>query len=313
VRENQQLFDAARPASPDMYLLHSEDTLRLAGVEGEGTDPRNPRNRQSAADALCGAYLMCSDLGLNIAFVWADELSVKSAQSLGARRAHLIAPGTYSLSLCTCRALVAFTEAGGRLIADGLIGYKDPDGNLARENRLLMDKLFGSTLEDILPADDGEAPLSPLGWFYQVVLRPNEAQTKQCFPDGNPAVLQNGTGQGSTIRIATVFFQRYMSRPDASHLRLLEAILGEAYLRSRFCLVEPQSQEIRIRVLWARGDRILILMNRGRDARVAMRFGTPGTVTALDGSEGVKVLSADCTEAAVSEGSVRLLLWTPRH
>ena len=53
-----------------MDFPHFEHTAALGLIEGSGPDSvENPRGKQMASDALCGAYLMCADLGLNVQLI----------------------------------------------------------------------------------------------------------------------------------------------------------------------------------------------------------------------------------------------------
>ena len=153
LKEHSALFATARPPRPDVWILHSEHTGALGLIEGSGAfGVDNPRNPQMASDALCGAYLMCADLGLNAQLI--DESRL--ARSEFPAGSVLLLPGVTALDIDTCRVLETFVRSGGTLIADGLVGYKEKNGAISLENRAVTDALFGAALVDIRAAVDFE-------------------------------------------------------------------------------------------------------------------------------------------------------------
>lgn len=67
------MFAKAKPEKPDIWMLFSEDCWNLSWLEGQGENVEEPRNNQMAPDALCGEYLMCADLGLQVGIVYEGE------------------------------------------------------------------------------------------------------------------------------------------------------------------------------------------------------------------------------------------------
>jgi len=334
IAAHQRLFDESLPASPDAYILYSEATMRLSGLEGRGDDVNDPRNAQMAADALCGAYLICADLGLSAGFVHADSLSAESARLMGERRTVLIAAGAYALSSATCEALECFARAGGVLVADGLIGYKDPNGLLCPKNDETLGRLFGAELADILPcpsypdsdgavefpglpgADDsaGKSPEKdghmPI-WFFHTLLDPKGSEIILDCPGGGIGAVENRPGNGRAIRIATVFFQRYLSQPSPRSLRCARSLLGDDVMNSRLCFLENPSPYLRMRVLGASGTYLAIVMNRGGCAHAQIRFRERGRLIDLADGRTLVTESPHGYRIGMEADSVRLFGFTP--
>lgn len=222
--ENAEWFAEAKPKA-DIAILHSDASQLLGLVEGEGDEVENPRNRQMAADAACGAYLMASDLGWEAAFV--DERRIREGK-IPARI--LIAPGCAVLDAETRAAIDTWVRGGGVFVADGVFGWKDANGSLARAEWARHEEIFGVTVldhivEEYLPFIDDS--LSGEGWFFRLNLDLAEsALVRACWFDGEPAVVENPHGEGAAFRIGTVFFQRYLSEPGEANLKLLEKWLA---------------------------------------------------------------------------------------
>lgn len=223
-REHAGWFAGARP-QPDVAIFHSEASQLLGFVEGEGDDVCHPRNRQMAADASCGAYLMLSDLGLEAGFV--NEQRIREGK-IPSRV--LIAPGCTVVDPGTREALGEWVKAGGILISDAAFGWKDANGNLARSEWPRHADLFGAAACDFAPG--GEVPffedsLAGEGWFFRLKMEAAaSAKVRGRWTDGTPAVIENSHGSGLAIRVGTVFFQRYLAEPHEGNLRLLEEWLS---------------------------------------------------------------------------------------
>jgi beta-galactosidase len=290
IADNQALFDQSRPVEPEVWILHSEHTGALGLIEGSG-DPgvENPRNKQMASDALCGAYLLCADLGLTIQFINEDRLV---SQGLP-KGAILLLPGATALNLETCQAIETHVRAGGRIIADGLVGYKDKNGFTMQENRRVIDEIFSAPLEDIQafkrcdihPAAGGPAFE---GWFFRCIfdLSAEKAQKVEDgsvlarFTDGKAAVLRRPYHKGTAIRIGTTFFQRYFARPNPEHITFFKALLPKIERPVELINVSPRLQLKRLK---SKQAEILILINTAEGITARLRFTRDGTLEGLNG------------------------------
>jgi beta-galactosidase len=276
------LFASARPPRPDVWILHSENSAALGMIEGSGvSDPANPRNPQMASDALCGAYLLCSDLGLNVRFLSEEQL----ARSEFAEGSLLLLPGDTALEPDTCRAVADFVRRGGVLIADGLVGYKDKNGQISLENRMATNQVFGATLVDIEAAHGIDIRLensqdSLPGWFLKCSLAESgPAQVLGRFANNAPAVVRNSFGRGVAVRIGTVFFQRYFSQPNPVQLEFFRGLLPEM---PREVLLQNVSPALRLRRLVTDGADLIILINTGGPQTALLRFARTGRLKGLN-------------------------------
>ena len=281
--EHADLFAAARPPRPDVWILHSEHSGALGLLEGSlhaGDGVDNPRNPQMASDALCGAYLMCSELGLNVQFI--DEAGFQRSEF--AEGSLLLLPGATALDSGTLRAAEAFVRKGGTLIADGLVGYKDRNGGISPENRAVTDELFGAALVDIRAGREIEIALADTeaalpGWFLQCVLsEKGGAEVLGRFAGGEPGVVRHRLGAGTAARIGTVFFQNYFRQGQPAYLALLRSLLP---MPERDVVLENPSHSLRMKRLCAEGADILILINTGETAPARLRFGRAGKLECL--------------------------------
>jgi len=305
------LFGATRPPAPEVLILYSEASLLLGVVEGEGEEVGNPRNRQMAADALCGAYLMAADLGREVRFIDERQLRERS-WPLGART--LLVPGCTALEEGTIGALIEFAQRGGTVIADNLVAWKTPDGGMAAEAREALRELFGAELADLravprdfpLRTDQG---LTVPGWFTQLVLRAeDDTSVFARWESGEPAATSRPHGAGRAVRIGTAFFQRYLFAPAQPHLALLDPLLprSDAALR----LVRP-SEQLRMRRLRHGSDTVAIILNQGARAEVGLVAGTAGSFRILDGGEAQTVVADQIVPVAVPVGEVRVVVFHP--
>lgn len=304
IERNQTLFDGAKPVKPDIWLLYSEASLILAGVEGTGTDPKNPRNAQSAADAVCGAYLLCADLGLQVRLI--DEKGVRQGKL--PQNAVLIAPGSYALEDGTCEALERFVTRGGMLIADGLFALKDRYGNISDENRKSAERIFGTVLKDIeATAEDFEISSESSsfgGWFLKLIFKPENAKKIADFSDGRPAVLTNALGSGSALRIGTVFFQRYLTCPSSKRAEFFARRLPKSLFKG--LRLENVSWSLQMKQLESGDDKIIVLINSASAAQANLRSDIDALLTSLDGDEKFKVRAGSSVSIPMQPGAVRV-------
>ena len=297
IRRNQSLFNEAIVPDPDVYILYSDSSIILGEVEGDGYAINNPRNKEMCLDAITGAYLMCSDLGHNIALI--DEARV--IRDGLPDDAVLIVPGAFALEKGTCAAIQRFVTRGGKLIADGLFGFKDCQGYIDESNRDVLAEIFGAHVEDITATKSTfglNVNIGTIdGWFLKLEMLPTMGSVIGRFGDGTPAIVQNG----NAIRIGTVFFQQYMTKPSARHLKFLENALN---IRKDIALLNP-SRTLRMKVLSGTGYHILILLNRERDQSADLRLPRNMTVQPLNGG----IMRQNSNEANVSLKAEEVLLF----
>lgn len=285
LEKNRDLFDNTKPKKPDVWMLYSENSWRLSLVEGIGTDIDNARNAQMVPDALCGAYLMCADLGLDVAFIDEERFVEQGLE----KEAVLIVPSTNSLEYSTCSALEEFVKNGGTLIADGLCGMKETNGVIARDNKLVIDRIFGSRLMDIESSEiDFNISLeneqkSIDGWFLKCTLENTESvNILGKFNDGKTAIVKHKYHLGSAIRIGTIFFQKYLSKPNNNDLNFLKSILPKN--EEKLTLVNV-AYNLRMRILKSEESDIVILMNRGNKTTAKLIFASEADLYSLDGKD----------------------------
>ncbi|MCI8624499.1 MAG: hypothetical protein HFG26_12690 [Provencibacterium sp.] len=207
--QHRALFDKTRPAAPQVLLLDSQNTAALCAIETTAEEKREPRNRNAASDALCGAYLCCCDLGLSVAVIPEEKLwNDRCPESAGV----LILPKTTALDERIVDGLLRFQARGGTVIADRLCGLKDPGGNLARERVGKLEALFGMQIAEIRGLEKPQTVETENGerfpaWFLRVDARLTDGKAAAAFQDGDPAVVRIQKEHGG-VRIFTAFFRQ---------------------------------------------------------------------------------------------------------
>jgi beta-galactosidase len=229
LEKHQSVFSASVPARAPVALLFSEATWKLGTLEGQGLDPELPRNIQMGADALAGAWMACADAGLSVDIL--DEIDLQ--HGLAKDYPLLILPGCTTLEDASMPALQAYVENGGNLLADGLCGYKDPNGWVRSAAQNPLNALFHASVADIQAVPENKTSTTQGGlnlpvWFLKVILETeNAASCLASFDeaDPRPALTLARTGAGQAIRLGTVFFQHYLRHPDSQAFSALLALL----------------------------------------------------------------------------------------
>lgn len=263
-------------AVPEVAILCSEDSQALGLVEGEGEEVKNPRNRQMGSDAVCGAYLMASDLGCEVAFVNEARL----LEGLPPSVKLLLVPGCTVVDRRSLEAIRDWVAAGGVVMADALLGWKTPEAALARDNSSLLREIFDAEALDLVAPDEAffsdESGERVAAWFYRLTLRLGEfAAIRASWPDGEPAVVEKALGQGRALRFGTVFFQRYLAEPEAAPLALFRQLAGASAEPADLRLGNGSST-LRLRRLKNSLGLLGVLINTGTAVRAEICFAIAG-------------------------------------
>jgi hypothetical protein len=312
LKTHQAVFAASRPARARVALLYSEATWKLGSVEGQGSDPAYPRNNHMGADALVGAWMACADAGLSVDILDETDLQNGLAQGYPA----LILPGCTALEEASLPALRAYVERGGALLADGLCGYKHPDGWLRDVGNHPLNGLFQAAVNDIQAVPEAqtattlESPSLPV-WFLKVALEPAPGgRVLASFAESNPrpALVEAEAGNGRTLRLGTVFFQHYFQHPDPAAFAPLLAWLNLPVEPA--ALLNPSSH-LRLRRLDLPEGALWVLLNAGEPVTARMRLAPGCSLTRLTrvGEEPVATdsslleisLAAQSTEVFISK------------
>ena len=315
---HQALFDAAKPKEPDVYILYSILSWQLAEWEGStigvnrhpADDPQSPRNSMYAADGMCGAYQMLTDLGLSVGFV-SEEMVIDGQLP---KNAVLVAPSCMGAEGALYGALEGFVENGGTLLADFMFGMKDKYGFVPapEKSKDVLDRVFGGVLYDLI-SDPGvfalyDGDLAPEGWFLRITFKPDTAQVLARDGEGAAVVLRNRFGQGTAVRIGTTFFQRYMTKPLAKNLSFLRRLLPEALFAG--IRLENAGNQLRLREMMSGDDRLLILLNSDeRSASAVLNLGgAKGSLQSLTSGERYEDCGNAPVQIPIGAGDVKVLL-----
>lgn len=313
IEKNRKIFDESRPAPANVTMLCSETSWLLGDMEGKGYEVSNPRNRQMGADALCGAYLMFSDSGLDVNIV--DERKLKDGLWMNNCKV-LVLPGVTALESDAISAIGQFVSSGGIVIADGLCGMKDEDGRISEFNQRKLSEIFGMNVEGIegVPAnfriiyESGDKGFP--GWFVRVIPQILQGKCIAQFEDGREAVVLNRLGEGMGIRIGTAFFQRYLSKPDNEHIEFLSNILPEDLYSGRLRLLNSSSH-LRIKRLLHTDGEVLIILNRGGETTARLKAGCEGKLESIDGKISME-FSPGTINIDMCAEEVKMFRWTAK-
>jgi len=267
LEKHQSCFSASVPARAPLALLYSEATWKLGSVEGQGQDPEDPRNMLMGADALAGAWMACADAGLSVDIL--DEIDLQ--HGLANDYPLLILPGCTALEDASLPALQAYAENGGSLLADGLCGYKDPNGWVRSAAQNPLNAVFHASVADIqaVPEHKTTTTLGELNlpvWFLKVALEPESsvralASFNETGP--RPALTFASAGQGQAIRLGTVFFQHYFRHPAP---QAFSSLLNRLPLPEEPLKLLNPSPCLRLRRLDMPEGALWILINGGEPA-----------------------------------------------
>ena len=200
----------------------------------------------------------------------------------------LYLPHCYALDAHTGAAVRHFAEAGGTVWADGLLGWKDPYGDMSPKAPLEMTALFGLELHDI---EAMEQPFSLAGtdkggelWRLHLTLQGAEVMLHDGA--GKAVATSHRFGKGIAFYYATALSLGYFRRPQAEVRRW---IVAPAVGRNAVLPVAMKggSEQIVFRGMVSPSQRIAILSNWGPKSTSTVCFGGDfrRVVETLTGSE----------------------------
>jgi len=263
----------------------------LGNVEGQTQDPEYPRNMLMATDAFTGAWMACADAGISVDVI--DEVDLQNGAASSYKL--LIVPGCTALEDASLPALQTYVETGGTLLADGLCGYKTPDGWLRDAASNPLNALFGASVADIQAVPELKTTITtgmlrlPV-WFLKVVLeavKDTSVLATHNEADPRAALTLAKFGQGKALRLGTAFFQHYFCHPDVTAFSKLLSLLPQPQQEVK--LGNPSSH-LRLRVLDLPDGQLLILLNAGERTTAHLQVEPHQTLTRLtmQGEEPVK-------------------------
>ena len=291
LNKHEELFKTSTPARASTAILFSEASWMIGNVEGQTQDPESPRNLLMATDAFTGAWMACVDAGISVDVI--DEVDLQNGAAKGYPL--LIVPGCTALEEDSLPALQKYVKAGGTLFADGLCGYKTPDGWLRDGAANPLNALFGASVADIQGVPELKTTITtgmlrlPV-WFLKVVLeaaKDTSVLATHNEADPRPALTLAKYGQGKAIRLGTAFFQHYFRHPDVTAFTKLLSLLPQPQQAVK--LGNPSSH-LRLRKLELPDGQLLILLNAGERTTAHLQVDAGQTLTrlTLQGEEQVK-------------------------
>jgi len=274
------VLERAVPQRSRVAILYCRPTLLLGDMEGQ-----NVGHQKDSLLSLWGCYRALLESHIPADFVDVDELKA----GRGADYDVLYLPNCYAMDAQTAVAIRRFAEAGGTVWADGLLGWKDPYGDMARGAPLEMASLFGFEFHDI---EATEKPFSLTGRadtggeLWQIGLTLRGAEATLCDGAGKPLSTTHRFGRGVAQYYATALSLGYFRRPQAEVRRL---IVAPAVGHNAVLPVEMKggSEQIVFRGMVAPSARVAILGNWGAKSTPTVCFAGNfhRVVEALSGAE----------------------------
>ncbi len=261
LEEAAALLHHAKPHQGEIGILVSSASWNLGLVEGDGDNTDNPRNRQMASDAVSGAYCLAQDLGFEIRFIHEHELKDITRLALKC----LLAPSCTALDEASLDALQVFCEQGGTLIADGLFGWKHPNGRIARHRHRKLEQLFGASVGELYGGSDETATFGAhtlRALLFRIGFSASE-HASAYWPDDSPSILQKKHAHGGMgTRVGTLFFQSYFINYTEEYRRIFRELLPHHIIPN--AMIPYKNQDLRLRRLQHAEGEICILMNRNQ-------------------------------------------------
>lgn len=192
LRANDEFFSAAKPIPARSAILYSPETLVLHALETW----RSPN--QDAMQSLLGCYRALHGAHVAVDFLHTTQLEAGAA----GRYRVLYLPYCYALSAQSAAALRRFVENGGTLWADGLVAWKNENGETAAMPPGPLADVFGFTLEDI---DAVWSPYSlgpgadQAGQSWRCLIPASKARALLRAPDGRVTAVENRFGKGRAL------------------------------------------------------------------------------------------------------------------
>ena len=259
------VLERAVPQRARVAILYCRPTLLLCDMEGQ-----NVGHQQDALLSLWGCYRALLESHVPADFIDVDELKAGRAADYDV----LYLPHCYALDAQTGAAVRRFVEAGGSVWADGLLGWKDPYGDMAAKAPLEMTALFGFDLHDIEAVDQ---PFSMAGasdrggelWRIRLTLHGAEVMLRDAA--GMPLATSHRFGKGIARYYATALSLGYFRRPRADVRRWIAAPVVE---RKPPLPIEMEnaSERIIFRGMTTPTQRIAILSNWGPKCTSTVSF-----------------------------------------
>jgi len=312
LRREAALFAAARPQRAQVAILYNRQTVLLGAIDGwthlhlgawQGRD-------REATLSLFGCYRALHRAHIPVEFIDIDEL-----KSGGATPYEVIyMPYCYSIDDAAIEAVRQYVHAGGTVWADGLMAWKDADGNVRAQIPGGLTDVFGCEVEQIDPAwepfsltgDDGAG-----GELWTLSLKLTDAKAILRTPEGTPIVTRGQYGEGQAIYVGTALTLGYFKRPDP---RVQEWIVAPA-LDKRVGMsirITGDAERIAFRGMEHPTGQVAVLCNWGQTSVVTVRFDGRYQSVVDVGAHGTiqTTMDHDSTLAAITieAGGVRILL-----
>ena len=279
-------FEDTKAKVPKVQILHSTPSRTFANLAHED-EVSMPRSQDSVDDAICGAWTLLDDMGIEAGFV--NEQKVGGLDPL--QSPLLICPNVTCIEdkelLVNLR---RYVEQGGTLIVDGAFASKDQEGWMLRDQLSEVEALLGAKKSDQTCFRERTIIQGQTTDYEAFYLRNDfelfeETQPISTWTDGSVAVLSHPLGEGRAVTFGTCFFQKYFVDQDQSLRHELEKILDIDKLLQSIYLAEPKPPLLRHSVLNSKKGDLHMLINDFKEREIKLVAKCDGIVEFLSTDE----------------------------
>ncbi len=266
VDRHQQLFLKARPLHAQVALVYNPLAYMVGGRQRVVTVGPQSEVAGIERHSMLGAYRAWFPDNVPVDFVHVNELETSARKY---RLIYLQYP--LMLPAAAARALEAYVQDGGVLVAEARLGWNNESGRAADViPGLGLDRVMGcretavqtvpglrTELEWVTADFPGLQPGERLpGRLYEETLEPTHkaARVVARFASGAPAAVASRYGQGKTLALGSYLAAAYELKPEESLRRFFAALLEWAGVERP---VTVRGGQIEVRLMEAGEERLL--------------------------------------------------------
>lgn len=266
--ERMSFIVEAAPQRPKTAILYNRETLLLLELDGQ----MQQRTRE-AVHSLMGCYEALRRRHLPVNFIDIDGLKSGAASQYEV----LYLPYCYAIDDDAVSALKKFVNNGGRLWADGLLGWKNRYGVIRPSLPGGLTEVFGweSYVADINPVEE---PYSVTelneqgGELWKVPLKLRGAQAIVKDRQGQPFATEYAFGKGEAFYYGSALTLAYFQRRNPEVEKWITAPAVQAESQSPIQLRKGSGQ-VGFRALHhPSSGPIAVLTNWGPEEQIVVRF-----------------------------------------
>ncbi|HEW92506.1 MAG TPA: hypothetical protein ENF81_08195 [Thermotogaceae bacterium] len=259
ITENMELFLNSKPLESEVGILYNVETHKMLACL-----------RASSADMvrkdIFGIYKAIMDLNINVDFLHLEDLKNKNLSKYKI----IFLPFSITMDEESAKILKEYVKNGGTLVADGRLGWMNPNG-------ILSEKIPGAGLNEVFGCEelwmkelDEEIKLSIKGFgeilaFKYLCAYRNNGKALAKYRNV-PVIVENNYHKGKTIMIGTMIGLGYEETGDVNNLKYLQELILESGVNIYYdfeCL-KGNRDSIEVRITKSREKLITYIFNHSK-------------------------------------------------